>query len=99
MYTGNLYQRKSQNQNNSNFTETFNHLRYSPARECLAQSFAKNFGLYGERIGCLSFITQNEHEANAIKSQIQIICRNEYSNPPKFGAYLVDLISKVMIYC
>ena len=59
---------------------------------CLAQSFAKNFGLYGERIGCLSFITQNEHEANAIKSQIQIICRNEYSNPPKFGAYLVDLI-------
>ena len=59
---------------------------------CLAQSFAKNFGLYGERIGCLSFNTQNENEANAIKSQIQIICRNEYSNPPKFGAYLVDLI-------
>ena len=59
---------------------------------CLSQSFAKNFGLYGERIGCLSFITQNEHEANAIKSQIQIICRNECSNPPKFGAYLVNLI-------
>ena len=59
---------------------------------CLAQSFAKNFGLYGERIGCLSFVTQNENEANAIKSQIQIICRNEYSNPPKFGAYLVGLI-------
>ena len=57
---------------------------------CLAQSFAKNFGLYGERIGCLSFITQNEYEANAIKSQIQIICRNECSNPPKFGAYLVN---------
>ena len=27
-----------------------------------------------------------------MKSQIQIICRNEYSNPPKFGAYLVDLV-------
>ncbi len=59
---------------------------------CITQSFTKNFGLYGERVGCLSFITQNEYEANSIKSQIQIICRNECSNPPKFGAYLVNLI-------
>ena len=37
---------------------------------CITQSFTKNFGLYGERVDCLSFITQNEYDANAIKSQI-----------------------------
>ena len=30
----------------------------------LAQSFAKNFGLYGERIGCLSILTQKRRRKN-----------------------------------
>ncbi len=59
---------------------------------CLTQSFTTNFNLYNEKIGCLSFVTKNENEANAIKSQINIICRNENSNPPKFSAYLIYLI-------
>ena len=58
----------------------------------LAQSFAKNFGLYGERIGCLSILTQSEEEKIAIESNLQKIVRSEYSNPPKFGAVIVNTI-------
>ena len=58
----------------------------------LAQSFAKNFGLYGERIGCLSILTQSEEEKKAIYSNLLKIVRREYSSPPKFGAMIVNNI-------
>ena len=58
----------------------------------LCQSFAKNLGLYGERIGCLSFLTQNEEEKIAIKSNLERIARSEYSNPPKFGAMIINYV-------
>ena len=58
----------------------------------LAQSFAKNFGLYGERIGCLSILTQSEEEKKAIYSNLLKIIRREYSSPPKFGAMIVNNI-------
>jgi aspartate aminotransferase, mitochondrial len=32
----------------------------------LFQSFAKNFGIYGERAGCLSVVTGSEEEANLV---------------------------------
>ena len=55
----------------------------------LAQSFAKNFGLYGERIGTLSVITNSEHETLAVTSQLKKIARAMYSNPPIHGARIV----------
>ena len=58
----------------------------------LCQSFAKNLGLYGERVGCLSIVTASEKEAIAVKSQLAIIGRREYSNPPKFGAYIATIV-------
>ena len=58
----------------------------------LSQSFSKNFGLYGERIGCLSFLTQNEEEKIAVETNIARIARSEYSCPPKFGAIIVNII-------
>ena len=58
----------------------------------LAQSFAKNMGLYGERIGCLSILTQNEEEKIKVQSSLKLIARSEYSAPPKFGAIIVDMI-------
>lgn len=58
----------------------------------LAQSFSKNLGLYGERVGCLSFVTQSKDEKNAIKTNLEKIVRTEYSNPPKFGAIIVNTI-------
>jgi len=52
----------------------------------LAQSFAKNMGLYGERVGAFSFITSSKAEAETVMSQLKIIIRPMYSNPPIHGA-------------
>ena len=58
----------------------------------VAQSFAKNLGLYGERIGCLSILTQNEKQKVAIKQNLAKIVRSKYSSPPKFGAMIINNI-------
>lgn len=58
----------------------------------LIHSFAKNFFLYGHRIGCLTFLCPSEINKNNILSQLKIIIRKQYSNPPSYGAYLVDII-------
>jgi len=58
----------------------------------LCQSFAKNFGLYGQRIGALSFLTSTAEEAAAVESQLKILVRPMYSNPPKHGAKIVSYI-------
>jgi aspartate aminotransferase len=44
------------------------------------QSFSKNFGLYGERVGALSVVTANEAEAQKVLSQLKITVRPMYSN-------------------
>lgn len=58
----------------------------------IAQSFAKNFGLYGERIGALTFLTSNADEAAKVESQLKILVRPMYSNPPIHGARIVQTI-------
>jgi aspartate aminotransferase len=58
----------------------------------VVQSFAKNFGLYGERIGALSAVCATKQEAAAVSSQFAIIVRAMYSNPPVYGARLVATI-------
>ena len=58
----------------------------------LSQSYAKNMGMYGQRIGALSVVCDNANEAVRVKSQIQGISRAMYSNPPCHGAYLVSEI-------
>jgi len=47
----------------------------------LAQSFAKNFGLYGERCGTLSVVTSSADEKERVMSQLKIIIRPMYSSP------------------
>ena len=37
-----------------------------------SQSFAKNMGLYGQRIGCFSIITETPEEAKAVESQMKV---------------------------
>jgi len=59
---------------------------------CLFQSFAKNFGIYGERAGCVSFLTNSAEEAQKCQSRIKQIARPMYSNPPIHGARIVDII-------
>jgi len=58
----------------------------------LCQSFAKNFGLYGQRIGAVSFLTSTPEEAINVESQLKILVRPMYSNPPKQGARIVSAI-------
>jgi len=55
-------------------------------RPCLAQSFAKNMGLYGERVGAFSIVAESAEEKKRIDSQIKILVRPLYSNPPIHGA-------------
>jgi aspartate aminotransferase len=57
-----------------------------------AQSFAKNFGLYGERIGNFTVVCEDKAEAGRVMSQIKILARPIYSNPPLFGARIVSTI-------
>ncbi|XP_009803289.1 aspartate aminotransferase, mitochondrial [Nicotiana tabacum] len=57
-----------------------------------AQSYAKNMGLYGQRVGCLSVVCEDEKQAVAVKSQLQQLARPMYSNPPVHGALVVSTI-------
>ncbi|KAG8256642.1 Golgi Transport [Homalodisca vitripennis] len=53
------------------------------------QSFAKNFGLYNERIGNLTFVVHDQKVVAPMKSQVTLIVRGMYSNPPSHGARIV----------
>jgi len=55
----------------------------------VAQSFAKNFGLYGERIGYIHVRCANPEIAAAVLSQLKILIRQAYSSPPRHGAAIV----------
>ncbi|KAJ3411569.1 aspartate transaminase aat1 [Chytridiales sp. JEL 0842] len=58
----------------------------------LAQSFAKNLGLYGERVGLFSIVTESAEEAKRVDSQVKILVRPMYSNPPLSGPRIVKEI-------
>jgi aspartate aminotransferase len=55
----------------------------------IAQSFAKNFGLYGERIGYIHVRCASKDIAAAVLSQLKILIRQAYSSPPRHGAAIV----------
>lgn len=62
----------------------------------IAQSYAKNFGLYGERAGCFHFVAAPSanaaDEASRVGSQLAILQRSEISNPPAYGARIASLV-------
>jgi len=58
----------------------------------ICQSFAKNAGLYGERVGALHVVSKDEETANRVRSQLSVLQRSEISNPPSYGARLISLI-------
>jgi aromatic-amino-acid transaminase len=58
----------------------------------LANSFSKNFALYGERIGGIHFVASDADEAQRVLSQAKIVVRSLYSNPPTQGAAIVTSI-------
>ncbi|KAF2637481.1 PLP-dependent transferase [Massarina eburnea CBS 473.64] len=63
---------------------------------CIAQSYAKNFGLYGERAGCFHFVTSPSPDAQStvsrVASQLAILQRSEISNPPAYGARIASKV-------
>ncbi|KAI9652227.1 MAG: Aspartate aminotransferase, cytoplasmic [Alyxoria varia] len=63
---------------------------------CIAQSYAKNFGLYGERAGCFHFVAAPSSDATGtisrISSQLAILQRSEISNPPAYGARIASKV-------
>ncbi|KAF2760557.1 hypothetical protein EJ05DRAFT_498516 [Pseudovirgaria hyperparasitica] len=61
-------------------------------RPCLAQSFAKNMGLYGERVGAFSIVCESVEERKRVDSQLKILVRPLYSNPPVHGARIASAI-------
>ncbi|KAL4771285.1 pyridoxal phosphate-dependent transferase [Aspergillus nidulans var. acristatus] len=58
----------------------------------LCQSFAKNMGLYGERVGAFSLVCESTEEKKRVDSQIKILIRPFYSNPPVHGARVASTI-------
>ncbi len=55
----------------------------------VATSFSKSFSLYGERVGGLSVVCADGDEAARVLSQVKVIIRTLYSNPPTHGASIV----------
>ncbi|KAF6209748.1 hypothetical protein GE061_015497 [Apolygus lucorum] len=53
------------------------------------QSFAKNFGLYNERVGNITFVVSDPSIIPQTKSQLTLVVRGMYSNPPNHGAKVV----------
>jgi len=58
----------------------------------LAQSFAKNFGLYGERCGTLSVVCKDAAQKDILMSQLKCIIRPMYSSPPRHGSSIVRTV-------
>jgi aspartate aminotransferase len=60
----------------------------------VAQSYAKNFGLYGQRAGCFHYVAAPGADAKdtttRVASQLAILQRSEISNPPIYGAKIAS---------
>ncbi|SDM38583.1 aromatic-amino-acid transaminase [Oryzisolibacter propanilivorax] len=55
----------------------------------VSTSFSKSFSLYGERVGALSVVARDKEEAARVLSQLKIVVRTNYSNPPTHGGAVV----------
>jgi len=58
----------------------------------VSTSFSKSFSLYGERVGALSVVCGSSEECSRVLSQLKIVIRTNYSNPPTFGATVVATV-------
>jgi aromatic-amino-acid transaminase len=58
----------------------------------VSTSFSKSLSLYGERVGALSILCQNKDEAARVLSQLKIVIRTNYSNPPTHGGQVAATI-------
>ena len=55
----------------------------------ICSSFSKNFGLYRERTGALTIIGATANQVSNVMSQMKLVIRANYSNPPSHGGAIV----------
>ncbi|QLR41416.1 aromatic amino acid transaminase [Enterobacter sp. RHBSTW-00994] len=58
----------------------------------VSNSFSKIFSLYGERVGGLSVVCEDEEAAGRVLGQLKATVRRIYSSPPAFGAQVVATV-------
>ena len=58
----------------------------------ISNSFSKTFSLYGERVGGLSVLCENDEAARRVLGQLQATVRRNYSSPAAYGAQLVSYV-------
>lgn len=62
---------------------------------CVAQSFSKNFGLYGQRTGALHVVTTNAGSgtaSQAVLSNLNLLARSEYGMAPRGGSDIAKAV-------
>ncbi|ABE58675.1 amino acid aminotransferase [Chromohalobacter israelensis] len=55
----------------------------------ITSSCSKNFGVYRERTGCMIMIARDSEQMENVRSQMAIVARENYSNPPAHGGAVV----------
>lgn len=62
-----------------------------PLEMCVAQSFSKNFGLYGQRAGAFHLIMNDTSEdaRDKVLSNLSQMIRSEYSVAPRYGSTII----------
>lgn len=58
----------------------------------ITSSCSKNFGIYCERTGCLILVAKDAEQMENVRSQVAIVARENYSNPPAHGGAIVSEI-------
>ena len=58
----------------------------------VSTSFSKSFSLYGERVGGLSVLCKDKEETGRVLSQLKVVIRTNYSNPPTHGGAVVAAV-------
>lgn len=58
----------------------------------VSQSYAKNMGLYGERVGALHVVSPDIGTSNKVLSQLKMVIRANYSSPPVHGARIAEKV-------
>ena len=58
----------------------------------VANSFSKNFSLYGERCGGLSVVCSDPEAASTVLGQLKATVRRNYSSPPTHGARIITAV-------
>ncbi len=61
-------------------------------RMSVIQSFAKNFGLYGQRVGCMSITNEDENWVKLMNDFLGSRIRKIYSTNPRFGSDIVKIV-------